>query len=271
MNWLNNLKEWWYFNMSWYICDTIPHRIVDWLSKVSKKLSPWFKPKRKLMNEFCNNNHKLLSDTLSTVYYRTRDGEIKYYFLTTRFGRVKLFEEVMIDKKTNESCNVFLTNIVNVFSDENHMDEYDYQSKCIYKGWAFTQEQAKKCLNDIINLTPNLDWEECCDEKMIVDWLNSGIKYLKTGKSYWTVNGGEELDNHKYTKSEAEDYNEAGFRFLPVLLARDVKNLSENWTDIRLIGEKVLEKKSKKRDNELLNMMTQFKQKLVDRGYKTFK
>lgn len=154
------------FNTSSYRCGSFKS---DWhfyiypevCSVITKLLHFPFKYTFSFAESFTDNSGKLLDDGLTFSYIRDRQENVKYYRLKHFFGRVKVFEEQMINTKTGKGDSSFLLFVSAVVSNGDvEVDHYKNVSRKIFDRLVITKKQYNNALRELKAMTPNLSWFE---------------------------------------------------------------------------------------------------------------
>ena len=233
--------------------------VYTFFKRAHQFLTPWLGVKRKLMEQVRINYGKLLSDGLSMVYQRTRDGSNIYYLLTTYFGRVKFYRIDFIDKKTRKNTNIFLSGVIPALCGEDNTNNIEQKKVCLYKGWCFTKKQALKALKAIRDNSKKLNWyAPMCDEVSSYTWAKSALDYLNGKHVYFICPEDTELEKEMHFREEV------------FLIMRDIENRNKYVSDIQGIVYKALEEISEERNKELKKRLKDLLKKFEKAGYKKF-
>ena len=127
--------------------------------------TPWYRTRRKFKSGFANmNDSKLLSDGPDYVHIRNRQADCVYYTLKFFGFHYNLIKTVWRDSD-GRAANTFISGILIAF-DSSKTDEekrkaakaIKEESEVIRSGWVFSLDDAIRELNEIVRITPDLEW-----------------------------------------------------------------------------------------------------------------
>lgn len=220
------------------------------LSNIYQTFTFWERHCREFLYQMNRNYGKLLDYTLYTNYQRTRDKKtIKYYYTTTYFCRIKVYEIKYI--KNNKTVNIFMHFINSLLS--NDVDEPIKKKTCIYSAWGFTKNQCITAFTKIRALTKDLNWEAgMCNEYRAYEWAKLALDYLNGKSVYFS------------------DEKDLGLKQEIYLITRDIENRRKYVYELQNLMYLVLQPDNDERNLQLKKLLKDLLKKFNEEGYKSF-
>ena len=132
----------------------------EWLDNALVWLTPWYRPRRRLLDAFVNlNATKLLSMDRKYAYVRTRGEETVYSMLHCGFLSATLRREVLVEKKTGRLVNAFATGILVGLCGQGDRSDYEERLEKVLSGPCLTAAQCQRLLDRIVEAAPECGWD----------------------------------------------------------------------------------------------------------------
>lgn len=120
-------------------------------NNIMQFLTPWYRPRRALLDVLINRNDmKLLSCDRKSAYLRTRDRDVKYLDVQCGWFGAKVSIIRFVDPDTGSGVRTFLCGL----------DETVKEVRHVTTGPCLTWGQCDRLYTRVVEKTPELGWED---------------------------------------------------------------------------------------------------------------